>query len=49
MAADARNNNIYVFTLGLGAQLVQPAGPDNELGQDVLKCMANTPDSLPRC
>ena len=49
MAADARNNNIYVFTLGLGPQLVQPAGPDNELGQDVLKCMANTPDSLPRC
>lgn len=49
MAADARNNNIYVFTLGLGQQLVQPAGPDNELGQDVLKCMANTPDSLPRC
>lgn len=49
MAADARNNNIYVFTLGLGPQLVQPAGADNELGQDVLKCMANTPDSLPRC
>ncbi|CAE6754297.1 MULTISPECIES: VWA domain-containing protein [Paraburkholderia] len=49
MAADARNNNIYVFTLGLGQPLVQPAGPDNELGQDVLKCMANTPDSLPRC
>ena len=49
MAADARNNNIYVFTLGLGPQLLQPAGADNELGEDVLKCMANTPDSLPRC
>ncbi|MFM0739342.1 VWA domain-containing protein [Paraburkholderia xenovorans] len=49
MAAAARNEGTYVFTLGYGPELVAPAGPDNELGQDVLKCMANTPDSLARC
>lgn len=49
MAAQARIEGTYVFTLGYGPELVQPAGPDNELGSDVLKCMANTPDSLARC
>lgn len=49
MAAQARIEGTYVFTLGYGPELVAPAGPDNEVGQDVLKCMANTPDSLPRC
>ena len=49
MAAQARIEGTYVFTLGYGPELVAPAGPDNELGEDVLKCMANTPDSLPRC
>ncbi|MFM0236682.1 vWA domain-containing protein [Paraburkholderia phytofirmans] len=49
MAAAARAEGTYVFTLGYGPELVQPAGPDNELGQDVLKCMANTADSLSRC
>ena len=49
MAAQARIEGTYVFTLGYGPELVAPAGPDNELGEDVLKCMANTPDSLSRC
>ncbi|CAG4893406.1 vWA domain-containing protein [Paraburkholderia gardini] len=49
MAENARANKIFVFTLGLGVQLTQPAGPDNELGQDVLKCMANTSDAPARC
>jgi Mg-chelatase subunit ChlD len=49
MAAQARSEGTYVFTLGYGVELTQPAGPDNEQGQDVLKCMANTPDSLARC
>ncbi|MGF6778571.1 vWA domain-containing protein [Paraburkholderia sp. GAS334] len=49
MAENARANKIYVFTLGLGLELTQPAGPDNELGQDVLKCMANTSDAPARC
>ncbi|MFM0042249.1 VWA domain-containing protein [Paraburkholderia sediminicola] len=49
MAAQARIEGTYVFTLGYGPELVAPAGPDNELGEDVLKCMANTPDSLARC
>ena len=49
MAAQARIEGTYVFTLGYGPELIAPAGPDNELGEDVLKCMANTPDSLPRC
>ncbi|MFM0074753.1 VWA domain-containing protein [Paraburkholderia sediminicola] len=49
MAAQARIDGTYVFTLGYGLTLAQPAGPDNEIGEEVLKCMANTPDSLPRC
>jgi Mg-chelatase subunit ChlD len=49
MAAAARAEGTYVFTLGYGPELVQPAGPDNEIGQDVLKCMANTADSPSRC
>ncbi len=49
MASAARDEGTYVFTLCYGPELVQPAGPDNELGQDVLKCMANTADSLSRC
>ena len=49
MAEKSRSEGAYVFTLGLGLQLTQPAGPDNELGQDVLKCMANTADAPARC
>lgn len=49
MAAKARSEGIYVFTLGLGQLLTTQQGPDREYGQDVLKCMANTGDALPRC
>ncbi|MGF6757029.1 vWA domain-containing protein [Paraburkholderia sp. GAS42] len=49
MAENARANKIFVFTLGLGLQLTRPAGPDKEFGEDVLKCMANTPDAPARC
>jgi Flp pilus assembly protein TadG len=45
----AKTEGIYVYTLGLGDLLRQPAGPDNEHGENLLKCMANTPDSLARC
>jgi len=49
MAASMRAKGIVVFTLGLGAQLTIGTGPDNEKGQDVLKCMANTADAPARC
>ena len=45
IASKARDERIYVFTLGLGSQLKAGTGPDGEKGEDVLKCMANTPDS----
>jgi Flp pilus assembly protein TadG len=49
MAAKARQEGIYVFTLGLGNQLTLPAGPDGERGEDILKCMANVADAPERC
>jgi Flp pilus assembly protein TadG len=49
MAAKSRDEGIYVFTLGLGSHVKDLTGPDNEDGESLLKCMANTPDSLPRC
>ncbi|MDB5838182.1 MAG: hypothetical protein JWQ23_134 [Herminiimonas sp.] len=49
VAEKARREGIYVFTLGLGPELTMPYGPDAEIGQELLKCMANTADSLPRC
>ncbi|MGA7781322.1 MAG: vWA domain-containing protein [Paraburkholderia sp.] len=49
MANQARSQGIYVFAIGRGSELLQPEGANGEIGQDVLKCMANTPDSLPRC
>jgi Flp pilus assembly protein TadG len=49
MANLARSQGIYVFAIGRGSELLQPEGANGEIGQDVLKCMANTPDSLPRC
>lgn len=58
IAAKARSEGIYIFTLGLGALLKDKLGvPDpsgTKTGEDLLKCMANTgsavPDSLPaRC
>ena len=49
IAAKARAEGIYVFTLGMGASLTTPEGPDNEYGQDLLRCMANTVDAPTRC
>ncbi len=49
VALKARTEGTYVYTLGLGSLLKNGSGPDNENGEDLLKCMANTPDSLPRC
>ena len=49
MADKARSEGIYVFTLGLGAQLAAPSGPDGENGDVVLKCMANSVDAKPGC
>lgn len=41
MAAAARQQGIYVFTLGLGRYLTDPSGPDGENGEDILLRMAN--------
>lgn len=50
MAAKARAEGMYVFTLGLGSELTQANGPaPSDKGEDILKCMANTPDALSRC
>lgn len=49
MAYKARQEGIYVFTLGLGSLLRDHNGPDNEWGEDVLRCMANTSDAPARC
>lgn len=49
MASKSRDEGIYVFTLGLGAQLKSGTGVDNEKGEDTLKCMANSVDSPSRC
>jgi Flp pilus assembly protein TadG len=49
MAAKARSEGIYVFTLGLGGQLTTGTEPDGERGDVVLKCMANTADAQPSC
>lgn len=49
LANYARSQNIYVYTIGRGAELLTPQGANGEIGEDILKCMANTPDSLSRC
>ncbi len=45
MATTARNEGIFVFTLGLGFRLQTPAGPDGEIGEPILKRMANVDDA----
>ncbi len=45
MAAKAREEGIYVFTLGLGSRLLSGTGPDNEIGEDLLISMANLDDA----
>ena len=49
IAAKSRQEDIYVFTLGMGASLKAKEGPDSELGEDLLRCMANTSDAPTRC
>ncbi|MBN3767568.1 VWA domain-containing protein [Burkholderia sp. Ac-20365] len=49
MASKARDEGIYVFALGYGPYLTVPKGPDNEYGQDILKCIANVADGPSRC
>ncbi|GAB2880757.1 hypothetical protein GCM10027046_06120 [Uliginosibacterium flavum] len=49
MAWQSRREGIFVFTLGLGANLNQRNGPNNERGDEVLRCMANTADAPARC
>lgn len=49
MAAKARQEGIYVFTLGMGASLKTMEGPDKELGEDLLRCLANTTDAKTSC
>jgi len=48
-AAKARDEGIFVFTLGMGSSLRDRTGTDNEKGEDVLKCMANVADGPSRC
>jgi Flp pilus assembly protein TadG len=43
MAEYARQNGIFVLTLGLGSRLTQPTGPDGERGEEMLMRMANDP------
>ena len=49
VAAKARDEGIYVFTLGMGSALKAKSGYDNEVGENVLKCMANVADGPSRC
>ncbi|MBH1997205.1 MAG: VWA domain-containing protein [Burkholderiales bacterium] len=49
IAAKSRQEGIFVFTLGMGASLKAKEGPDSELGEDLLRCMANTSDAPTRC
>ena len=45
MADKSRSEGIYIYTLGLGPNVQAPSGPDNEVGEVLLKNMAHTPDS----
>jgi Flp pilus assembly protein TadG len=47
IAAQAREEGIFVFTLGLGDDLKKTY--DGEVGENVLKCMANVPDAPANC
>ena len=49
VAAKARDEGMYVFTLGMGSDLKKKSGVDNEVGENVLKCMANVADGPARC
>ena len=49
IATKARQEGIFVFTLGMGASLTAAEGPDAEKGEDLLRCLANTVDAPSRC
>ena len=49
VAARARDEGMFVFTLGMGDELKEKNGVDGEVGENVLKCMANVADGPTRC
>jgi Flp pilus assembly protein TadG len=49
VAAKAREEGVFVFTLGMGSSLKARSGYYNETGESVLKCMANVADGPARC
>jgi Flp pilus assembly protein TadG len=49
VAAKARDEGIFVFTLGMGSSLKAKSGVDGEIGENLLKCMANVPEGPTRC
>jgi hypothetical protein len=50
MAAKARAEGVFVFALGYGPYLLTKTGAGSgELGSDILKCIANSPDAPSRC
>lgn len=49
IAARARDEGVFVFTLGLGSDLKIKSGVDQEIGENILKCMANVADGPKRC
>jgi Flp pilus assembly protein TadG len=49
VAAKARDDGIFVFTLGMGAALKTRGDYDADTGEMILKCMANVADAPSRC
>lgn len=49
VAAKARDEGIFVFTLGMGAALKSAGDYDPDTGEQILKCMANVADAPARC
>lgn len=49
VAASARDQGIFVFTLGMGAQLKTTGSYDTSTGETILKCMANAVDAPKSC
>ena len=49
IASSARDQNIVVFTLGMGAKLKAAGDYDSDTGEMILKCMANSVDAPKRC
>jgi Flp pilus assembly protein TadG len=49
VAAKARDEGIFVFTLGLGSGLKETGDYDPEVNENVLKCMANVADGPASC